>query len=112
MNERSASASEIIAAALKDHERATIVGKTTYGKGTVQNFVKLSFGGAVKFTIAEYLSPNGNPINGVGVEPDIEVGAPEDFVLGISEDDPQLDRALDVAAGMVTDGGGGDGGSE
>lgn len=112
VNERSASASEIVAAALKDHERATIVGKTTYGKGTVQNFVKLSFGGAVKFTIAEYLSPNGNPINGVGVEPDIEVGAPEDFVLGISEDDPQLDRALDVAAGMATDGGGGDGGSE
>ncbi|MGI6220960.1 MAG: S41 family peptidase [Coriobacteriales bacterium] len=106
VNERSASASEIVAAALKDHDRATIVGATTYGKGTVQNYVKLSFGGAVKFTIAEYLSPDGNPINGVGVEPDIAVEAPEEFVLGMSEDDPQLDRALEEAEALASEGGG------
>ena len=111
VNEKSASASEIVAAALKDHGRATIVGATTFGKGTVQNYVKLSFGGAVKFTIAEYLSPDGNPINGVGVEPDIAVAAPEGFILGMSEDDPQLEAALEAAAGMETDGGGGDDGS-
>ena len=113
VNEKSASASEIVAAALKDNGRATIVGVTTFGKGTVQNYVKLSFGGAVKFTIAEYLSPDGNPINGVGVEPDVVVEAPDGFILGMSEDDPQLARALDIAREAGVGGeGGGDGGTE
>ena len=73
INGNSASASELVAAAFQDHERATIVGEQSYGKGTVQNMIPLSFGGAIKFTIAKYLSPNGNPVDGIGVTPDIVV---------------------------------------
>jgi carboxyl-terminal processing protease len=69
----SASASELAAAALKDHGRATIVGVVTYGKGTVQNFHELSWGGALKYTFAHYMSPNGTTLDGVGVTPDVAV---------------------------------------
>ncbi len=102
VNENSASASEIVASALKDDKRATVVGTVTYGKGTVQDLVPLSFGGAIKYTVAEYLSANGDTINEVGVTPDIEVGQFEESsgsgsnISGTTED-AQLKRALQVA---------------
>jgi carboxyl-terminal processing protease len=70
VNGGSASASELVAAAFQDHKRATVVGEQSYGKGTVQNIHELSFGGAIKYTIAHYLSPDGRPVEGVGITPD------------------------------------------
>ena len=69
----SASASEIFAGAMKDYEYATLVGKTTYGKGIVQNIIPLADGDAIKLTTAKYFTPDGNYIHEVGIEPDIEV---------------------------------------
>lgn len=73
MDETSASASEIFAGAMKDYEYATLVGKTTYGKGIVQNIIRLSDGDAMKITTAKYFTPKGNDIHKVGVTPDVEV---------------------------------------
>lgn len=79
VNKGSASASEIVAGALQDYERATIVGATTFGKGSVQEIVTLHqrrggrAGGAIKVTIAHWLTPHGRPLEGVGVEPDIVI---------------------------------------
>lgn len=73
INEGSASASEILAGALQDNGVATVVGHTSFGKGTVQSVTDLSNGGGIKLTIAEYLTANGNKVNGVGITPDIEV---------------------------------------
>ncbi len=70
---RTASASEIMAGALRDYELATVAGGTTYGKGTVQTLIPLSTGGALKITIAEYLTPKGTRINSVGLQPDHQV---------------------------------------
>ena len=72
-DENSASASEIFAGALKDYEYATLVGKTTYGKGIVQNIIRLSDGDAMKITTAKYFTPKGNDIHKIGVVPDVEV---------------------------------------
>lgn len=93
INENSASASEILASAIKDHKVGKIVGKTSYGKGLVQEFSGLGDGTYVKVTIAEYFSPNGTKINKIGVIPDIEVG---DDVK--TEVDEQLEKALEVIA--------------
>jgi carboxyl-terminal processing protease len=91
----SASASEIVAGALKDYARATIVGEQTYGKGSVQQVHPLSNGGAVKMTIAHYLTPLRNVINGVGVTPDVIVKM--DPLLQLDEKtDTQLTKALAV----------------
>jgi carboxyl-terminal processing protease len=91
----SASASEIVAGALKDYGRATIVGVTTYGKGSVQSVVPLDNGGAVKLTIAHYLTPLGKVIDKVGVVPDVVVKM--DPQLQASDTtDTQLKRALEV----------------
>ena len=76
INNSSASASEILALALKESADATIVGVTSYGKGTVQETSNLSSGAMVKYTKAYWLSPNGNSINKIGVKPDIEVEDP------------------------------------
>ena len=73
INSSSASASEILASALKESYGATIIGTTSYGKGTVQETSKLSSGGMVKYTTAYWLTPNGNSINNVGIKPDIEI---------------------------------------
>jgi carboxyl-terminal processing protease len=69
----SASASEIVAGALKDHERARIVGERTYGKGSVQTVMPLGEGSALKLTTSLYLTPSGRSINGVGIDPDVVV---------------------------------------
>lgn len=78
-NENSASASEILAGALKDRGRAKVVGIQSFGKGVVQKIFNLQNGAGAKITISEYFTPNGTQINKIGVTPDIEVEAEEDF---------------------------------
>lgn len=73
----SASASELLAAALKDYQRALLIGETSFGKGTMQQIIPLSNGGALKLTVAEFYSPRGYKINHYGVTPDVEVPAQE-----------------------------------
>ena len=73
INNGSASASEIVAGALKDHKRAIILGERTYGKGSVQSIIPLSNGGGIRLTISKYYLPSGESISDVGVEPDIFV---------------------------------------
>ena len=73
VDQNSASASEIFAGAMKDYKYATLVGKTTFGKGIVQNIIPLTNGDAIKLTTAKYYTPNGNYIHGVGIAPDVEV---------------------------------------
>jgi len=76
----SASASEIVAGALMDLRRAVILGEKTFGKGSVQSIIPLSDGSALRLTTAEYLTPNGHSINGVGIFPDIEVKMPKQHI--------------------------------
>jgi carboxyl-terminal processing protease len=93
VNRGSASASEIVAGAIKENSRGTVVGEQTFGKGTVQIPHPLSDGSELRVTIAEWLTPNRKQINGDGVIPDIYVErTQEDFVEGR---DPQLERALE-----------------
>lgn len=91
VNASTASASEITAAALKEYGKATIVGKTTYGKGVVQKMYNLSGGSMLKVTVAEWLTPQRNSINGVGVQPDVEVDMSSEDINKMR--DPQLDKA-------------------
>ena len=101
VNGGSASASEIVAGALQDHSRATIVGTTTFGKGLVQTVMPLSKGRAVKLTTSRYYTPSGDSIHGSGVAPDIVVdGSPQypDQSLNATVDregDVQLIEALE-----------------
>src|SRR5690606_6381723 len=73
VNSGSASASEIVAGALKDHGRALLVGTKTYGKGSVQTVMPIGEGRAIKLTTSLYITPSGAQINGVGIEPDVVV---------------------------------------
>jgi carboxyl-terminal processing protease len=95
VNGGSASASEIAAGAIQDYERGLIVGTTTYGKGSVQNWVPLDGEqGAVKVTIARWLTPKGRQIHEVGLTPDYVVElTEEDYEAGL---DPQLDKAIEL----------------
>jgi len=96
INEGSASASEILAGALKDNrpEDVTLIGKKSFGKGSVQELIELPQGTAAKITVARWLTPNGKQINEVGISPDIEVELNEDDYN--NDRDPQLDKALEV----------------
>ena len=97
MDKASASASEILSIALKESYDATLVGNTTYGKGTVQVTRKLSTGGMMKYTIQKWLSPNGNWINEVGVKPDYEINQSEEYYNSrTDEKDVQLQKALNI----------------
>ena len=90
MNKGSASASEILAGALQDRGRATLIGETSFGKGVVQTFIDLSDGSGLKLTIAKWLTPNGRWIHKTGLTPDIAVAAAPEG----SSTDPVLDAAL------------------
>jgi len=99
INYGSASASEIVAGALKDHKRAIILGENSYGKGSVQSIIPLKNKGAIRLTIAKYYLPSGKSISKVGVTPDIEImEGSEDFKFN-SETDNQLKFALKLLNG-------------
>lgn len=98
-NGYSASASEILAGAVKDYGIGKIVGTTTYGKGIVQKIINLSDGSALKLTVSTYYTPNGNNIHQIGVEPDVEV--PFDAEQYQNGTDNQLERAREVLAQMM-----------
>ncbi|MFN2281371.1 MAG: S41 family peptidase [Anaerolineales bacterium] len=100
VNEGSASASEIVAGAIQDHQRGPLVGATTFGKGSVQNWIPLSNNqGAVRVTIARWLTPDKRQIHEIGLEPDYPVEyTEEDFE---QEQDPQLDKAIEVLQDLI-----------
>ncbi len=92
VNEGSASASEIVAGAIQDRDRALVVGTRTYGKGSVQEVVPLRDASALKLTTAAYITPDGTDIDGKGVAPDVVVKAPPDV---------QRERAIEILKGIV-----------
>ncbi|MBR3232786.1 S41 family peptidase [Candidatus Saccharibacteria bacterium] len=94
VNGNTASASEIVAGALKDYNKATIVGETTYGKGVVQSMLNLSSGTTLKVTSAHWYTPNGNTIDKTGIEPDHKVVNTYDDIN--HSRDPQMDKALEI----------------
>ena len=100
INQNSASASEILAGAVKDHGAGSLVGETTFGKGLVQSIFRLSDNSAIKVTVSRYFTPNGSSINGVGITPDYVVELDEEKVHQIAslelEDDAQLLKAIEV----------------
>lgn len=94
INQASASASEILSGALKDNNRAVLVGETTYGKGLVQRIIELSDGSGMNVTIAKYLTPKGTDINKKGIEPNYKVSYEGN---GLGDDkDPQLNKAKEI----------------
>ena len=92
VNEGSASASEIVAGALRDYNLATLIGKKTFGKGSVQELLNLPDDTQIKITVAKWLTPNGKNINVEGIQPDIEVDLKQENLD--AGNDPQLERAL------------------
>ncbi len=92
----SASAAEIVAGALQDHQRALLVGERTFGKGSMQSVHVLSDGSSIHVTVANWLTPKERPINGNGLEPDVPVKLPQQPEPG---SDPALDKAVDMLAG-------------
>ena len=94
INYGSASASEIVAGALKDHKRAIILGESSYGKGSVQSIIPLKNKGAIRLTVAKYYLPSGKSISEVGVRPDIEVNEEGDDFRIKTETDNQLNYAI------------------
>ena len=99
INYGSASASEIVAGALKDHKRAVILGENSYGKGSVQSIIPLKNRGAIRLTIAKYYLPSGKSISEVGVTPDIEIAEGTDDFKFNSETDNQLNFAIKLLNG-------------
>ena len=99
INKGSASASEIVAGALKDHKRAVLVGEKSYGKGSVQSIIPLKNRGAIRLTISKYYLPSGKSISEVGVTPDITVEEESDDFRILSENDNQLKFARKLFTG-------------
>ena len=95
VDSNSASASEILAGAVKDYGIGTLVGTTTFGKGIVQRIMKLSDGSAVKLTVSKYYTPKGNNIHEIGISPDVEVPFEAEAYLEDGTDN-QLDKAVEV----------------
>ena len=107
-DENSASASEIVAGAVRDHQRGTIVGRKTYGKWSVQSIFPIQRSVGLRLTTAKFYSPNGKTLGKIGVKPDVEVELPDHVVLhrgpmaNSLEDDPDVRKALDVAREQAT----------
>jgi len=99
INYGSASASEIVAGALKDHKRAILVGENSYGKGSVQSVIPLKNKGAIRLTISKYYLPSGKSISEVGVTPDIEIEESSNTFVINTETDNQLNFALKLLNG-------------
>jgi len=99
INYGSASASEIVAGALKDHKRAILVGENSYGKGSVQSIIPLKNKGAIRLTVAKYYLPSGKSISEVGVRPDIEVNEEGDNFRIKTDTDNQLNYAIKLLNG-------------
>lgn len=101
INGSSASASEILAGALKDYDRAEIIGETSFGKGIVQNVFPFSDGSGMSMTVSKYYTPNGTSIHEIGVKPDVEVKMPEEYKDYYASDvprdkDTQLKKAIEI----------------
>jgi len=99
INYGSASASEIVAGALKDHKRAILLGENSFGKGSVQSIIPLKNDGAIRLTIAKYYLPSGKSISEVGVSPDIEIAEDSDNFRIKTETDNQLNYAIKLLNG-------------
>ena len=99
INYGSASASEIVAGALKDHKRAILLGESSYGKGSVQSIIPLKNDGAIRLTVAKYYLPSGKSISEVGVTPDIEIAEGSDDFRIKTKTDNQLDYAIKLLNG-------------
>ena len=99
INYGSASASEIVAGALKDHKRAIILGESSYGKGSVQSIIPLKNKGAIRITVAKYYLPSGKSISEVGVRPDIEINEEGDDFKIKTDTDNQLNYAIKLLNG-------------
>ena len=99
INYGSASASEIVAGALKDHKRAIILGENSYGKGSVQSIIPLKNKGAIRLTVAKYYLPSGKSISEVGVSPDIEIYEDSEEFLIKTDTDNQLNYAIKLLNG-------------
>ena len=100
VNGNSASASEILAGAIKDYHKGTLIGTTTFGKGIVQRILPLTDGTALKLTISSYYTPNGNNIHGIGIEPDIVCEFDSDAYYDEGVDN-QLERAMQEIEKMI-----------
>ena len=96
MNEYSGSGSEVFIGAIKDHQRASTIGETSFGKGSVSSFFQFTDGSGVYFTIARWYTPSGVLIEGEGIDPDFAVEVPEG-----SKGDPQLEQAIEMLNGMI-----------
>ena len=99
INYGSASASEIVAGALKDHKRAILIGEKTYGKGSVQSIIPLKNDGAIRLTVSKYYLPSGKSISEIGVIPDIKVPENSDVFKLNTENDNQLNFAVKLLNG-------------
>ena len=99
INYGSASASEIVAGALKDHKRAIVIGENSYGKGSVQSIIPLKNKGAIRLTISKYYLPSGKSISEIGVTPDFEIEEEgDDFIINTASDN-QLNFAIKLFNG-------------
>ena len=99
VNEGSASASEVFAGAIMDHGRATVIGTTTFGKGSVNNLWPLDDGSGINFTVARWFTPNGTLIEGKGITPDVVVEISED-----ETEDVQSDQAIELLKELIASG--------
>ena len=99
INYGSASASEIVAGALKDHKRAILLGENSFGKGSVQSIIPLKNDGAIRLTIAKYYLPSGKSISEIGVSPDIEIAEETDEFRIKTKTDNQLNYAIKLLNG-------------
>lgn len=100
VNQYSASASELLAGAVKDYNKGTLIGTTTYGKGIVQRINRLDDGTAIKLTVSAYFTPSGKNIHGVGIEPDIELEYDYDAYEADGTDN-QVEKAIEVLEGNM-----------